>query len=59
MENQDKPKHICRRCGRKLKSDESKALGFGPTCYKRFMEETKLIPLFVMNTKESADENTE
>lgn len=59
MENQDRPKNICRRCGRKLKSDKSKTLGFGPTCYKKFMEESKLIPLFVIRTKEGINENPE
>lgn len=26
----------CRYCGRKLKSEESQLLGFGPICYKRY-----------------------
>lgn len=29
--------HSCRRCGKRLKSTDSIALGFGPTCYKRFI----------------------
>lgn len=27
---------ICRRCHRKLKDAESKKLGFGKTCYKKY-----------------------
>lgn len=30
---------FCRRCGRELKSTLAKELGFGPTCYKRYMGE--------------------
>lgn len=26
----------CRYCGRKLKSEESQLIGFGPICYKRY-----------------------
>ena len=26
---------VCRRCGRKLRSKDSRALGYGPTCYKQ------------------------
>ena len=29
----------CKRCGRKLKNNESQLLGFGPGCYKRHMKE--------------------
>ena len=29
--------HSCRRCGKRLKSADSIALGFGPICYKRFI----------------------
>ena len=28
----------CQMCGRKLKSEESKLLGFGPTCYSRYLQ---------------------
>lgn len=30
---------VCRRCGRKLKSKESKILGFGPNCYKKYLKD--------------------
>lgn len=31
---------FCRRCGRKLKSELAKQLGFGPSCYKKYIAET-------------------
>jgi len=31
----------CKRCGRELKSDQSKLLGYGPTCYKKSKKHTK------------------
>ena len=30
---------ICKRCGRKLRSKESKILGYGPNCYKKYLKE--------------------
>lgn len=38
--NMQKEYLVCIRCGRKLKSEESKQLGFGPTCYKKWKNET-------------------
>lgn len=38
----------CRRCGRKLKNPESIEIGFGTTCYKKFMAESLLKPLFTV-----------
>lgn len=38
--------NICRRCGRKLKNPKSIELGFGNTCYKKFMAESNYKPLF-------------
>lgn len=26
---------FCKRCGRRLKSDESKKIGYGPSCFLR------------------------
>lgn len=35
-----KEKHqFCLRCGRKLKKEEAKKLGYGPTCWKKLEEE--------------------
>ena len=36
----------CLRCGRKLKTDESKQVGFGTICWKKYNEDDKMIPLF-------------
>ena len=41
----------CRRCGRKLKNPEAIALGFGVTCYKKFLSQPKLKPLFTVKSK--------
>ena len=38
--------HICRRCGRKLRSDEAKQRGMGYTCYKKWKEESNKKKLF-------------
>ena len=48
MENEQKTKYVyCLRCHRRLKSEESKELGYGKTCIKK-MAETRIIykPLF-------------
>ena len=29
----------CRRCGKPLKTPKSQELGFGPTCYKKYLAE--------------------
>lgn len=43
---------VCIRCGRKLKSAESKELGFGPVCYKKWQTETLTRSLFSNKIKE-------
>ena len=47
----------CKRCGRKLKSEQSKELGFGCVCYKKYLAENRLKPLFIMQKGEQQDEN--
>ena len=42
---------FCRRCHRKLKDEESKGLGFGKTCYKKYLKR-KPNYLFEVNTNE-------
>ena len=32
----------CLRCGKPLKSDESKRVGYGPLCYSKMLHESKL-----------------
>lgn len=38
----------CLRCGRKLKSEESKQLGFGKICWEKYSKEDKHKQLFIM-----------
>lgn len=33
----------CKRCNRPLKSEEAQLRGYGPTCYKKYLEENKVI----------------
>lgn len=44
-------KDICKRCHRKLKDDKSKELGFGPICYKKYLniKKTYLFDMGVNN----------
>jgi hypothetical protein len=37
---------VCIRCGRKLKTPESRELGFGKVCYAKWQDETLTKPLF-------------
>jgi ATP-dependent helicase YprA (DUF1998 family) len=43
---------ICKRCGRKLKAPESVEIGFGAICFKKFMAESLLKPLFEVKQRE-------
>jgi hypothetical protein len=36
---QFKKEECCKRCGRKLKKNDSKLLGYGPSCYKKVLKE--------------------
>lgn len=47
----------CIRCGRKLKTDESKELGFGKVCWKKQQVETASKKLF--NEKGELNEKME
>lgn len=48
--------NICKRCGRKLKTPASVEIGFGAVCYKRFMAESLLKPLFEVRKNEQVGE---
>lgn len=50
---EDISKKVCNRCHRELKDDKSKQLGFGPICYKKYLQKQKIY-LFdlVINKKE-------
>lgn len=47
---------FCRRCGRELKNKKAKELGFGPSCFAKYMKEQALSSrkrLFVINKEEN------
>lgn len=37
MEEEIKEYTYCKRCNRKLKSEQARQLGFGSTCYKKYV----------------------
>ena len=37
---------VCLRCGRKLKSEQSRQLGYGEICWKKREVGDRVIPLF-------------
>lgn len=39
-----KPKALCSMCGRPLKATNSKTLGMGPVCYRRFLKSRETLP---------------
>lgn len=38
---QFKKEDRCKRCGRRLKNNESQLLGYGPSCYKKYLKEQR------------------
>lgn len=42
--------HICRRCGRKLRSEEAKQRGMGTVCYRKWLSENKNKKLFTISS---------
>lgn len=38
--------HLCRRCGRKLRSEDAKKKGMGPVCYQKWIAEGNHKKLF-------------
>ena len=51
--NKEEVKHICRRCGRRLKSLDSQNLGMGPVCYAKWLEESSQKKLFQISSLQS------
>ena len=51
--NKEEVKHICRRCGRRLKSLDSQNLGMGPVCYTKWLEENGQKKLFQISSLQS------
>lgn len=49
----------CLRCGRKLKTEESKLLGFGKTCWEKYNHENKYKELFSAECLTKSGENSE
>lgn len=50
---------VCIRCGRKLKNEESRELGFGPTCYKKWQVESISKKLFDFPQPELSNTQTQ
>lgn len=51
--NKEEVKHICRRCGRRLKSLDSQKLGMGPVCYAKWLAESGQKKLFQISSLQS------
>lgn len=51
--NKEEVKHICRRCGRRLKSLDSQNLGMGPVCYAKWLAESGQKKLFQISSLQS------
>lgn len=51
--SEEEVKHICRRCGRRLKSMDSQKLGMGPVCYSKFLAEKRQKKLFQISSLHS------
>lgn len=51
--NKEEVKHICRRCGRRLKSLNSQKLGMGPVCYAKWLAESGQKKLFQISSLQS------
>lgn len=51
--NKEEVKHICRRCGRRLKSLDSQKLGMGPVCYVKWLAESGQKKLFQLSSLQS------
>lgn len=49
--------HLCRRCGRKLKSEKSKERGFGDACYKKWVAEHGHKKLFSISSLQTSKNN--
>lgn len=51
--NKEEVKHICRRCGKRLKSLDSQKLGMGPVCYAKWLAESGQKKLFQISSLQS------
>ena len=57
MESVQNQSKLCRRCGRKLRSEKSKINGMGETCLKKWMAENKHKKLFNISSLQT-DKNS-
>ena len=55
--NKEEQTHICRRCGRKLRSEEAKKKGMGSVCYKKWMSENNHKKLFSVSSLHSSKDS--
>lgn len=39
IQEQESKRVFCKRCGRELKSKKAKELGFGASCFRKYMKE--------------------
>ena len=46
MEDKKKDHDRCLRCGRKLKTEDARVLGYGRICYEKMQKEKKVKRLF-------------
>ena len=51
--NKEEVKHICKRCGRRLKSLDSQKLVMGPVCYAKWLSESSQKKLFQISSLQS------
>lgn len=49
MANDVKEYRYCLRCGRVLKKEETRKIGYGKVCYEKMKNETVKKPLFTTN----------
>jgi hypothetical protein len=49
--------HICRRCGRKLRSEDAKQRGMGYVCYQKWIAEDTHKKLFRVTTLQSTKDS--
>lgn len=47
---------VCKRCHRKLKDEKSKQLGFGKTCYNKYIKSTQIHLFEISKMKGNSDE---
>lgn len=51
--NKQEQTHICRRCGRKLRSAEARQRGMGYICYQKHLAEDNKKKLFTISSLHS------